>query len=45
MPSMECNGSLSEIMVLGSAEEGLRAEEYTELVESKLELWKTTMVD
>jgi len=45
LPSMECNGSLSEITVLGSAEEGLRAEEYTESVESELELQKTTMVD
>jgi len=42
---MECNGSLSENMVSGSAEEGSRVEEYTELVESKSELQKTTMVD
>ena len=45
LPSMECNGSLSEITISGSAEEGLRAEEYTELVESESELRKTTMVD
>jgi len=32
-------------MVLDSAEEGSRAEEYTESAESKLELRKTTMVD
>jgi len=32
-------------MVLGDAEEGSRAEEYTELVESKAELQKVTMVD
>ena len=44
-PSMECNGSLLEITVSGSAEEGLRAEEYTESAESELELRKTTMVD
>ena len=44
-PSMECNGSLSEITVSGSAEEGSRAEEYTESVESKSELQKMTMVD
>ena len=36
--SMECNGSLSEITVLDSAEEGSRAEEYTESAESKSEL-------
>jgi len=40
---MECNGSLLEITVSGSAEEGSRAEEYTELEESELELQKTTM--
>jgi len=45
LPSIECNGSLSEITVSGSAEEGSRAEEYTELAESKLELRKMTMVD
>ena len=44
-PSMECNGSLSEITVSGSAEEGSRVEEYTESVESESELQKTTMVD
>ena len=43
-PSMECNGSLSEITVSGSAE-GSRAEEYTESAESESELRKTTMVD
>ena len=43
--SMECNGSSSEIMVLGSAEEGSRAEEYTESAESESELRKMTMVD
>jgi len=42
---MECNGSLSEITVLGSVEEGSRVEEYTELAESKSELRKTAMVD
>jgi len=45
LPSIECNGSLSENMVSGNAEEGSRAEEYTELVESKSELRKTTMVE
>jgi len=44
-PSMEWNGSLSKITVLGSADEGSRAEEYTELVESKSELRKMTMVN
>jgi len=44
-PSMECNGSLLENTVLGSAEEGSRVEEYTELAESESELRKTTMVD
>ena len=44
-PSMECNRSLSEITILGSAEEGSRAEEYTESAESESELRKTTMVD
>jgi len=44
-PSMECNRSLLENMVLGNAEEGSRVEEYMESVESKLELWKMTMVD
>jgi len=34
LPSIECNRSLLEIMVSGSAEEGSRAEEYTELAES-----------
>ena len=43
--SMECNGSLLEITVSGSAEEGSRAEEYTESAESKSELRKATMVD
>jgi len=43
-PSIECNGSLSENTVSGNAEEGSRAGEYTELVESKSELQKTTMV-
>jgi len=42
---MECNRSLLENTVLGSAEEGLRAEEYMESVESKSELQKTTLVD
>jgi len=42
---LECNGSLSEITVSGSAEEGLRVEEYMESVESESELRKTTMVD
>jgi len=42
---MECNGSLLEIMVLGSAEEGSRVEEYTESAEYESELQKTTMVD
>jgi len=32
-------------MVSGSAEEGSRAEEYTESVESELELQKMTIVD
>ena len=45
LPSMECNRSLLEIKVLGSAEDGSRAEEYTESAESELELRKTTMVD
>jgi len=44
-PSMECNRSLLEITVLGSAEEGSRVEEYTESVESESELQKMTMVD
>jgi len=44
LPSMECNGSLSENMVLGSAEGGSRVEEYTELAESESELQKTTIV-
>ena len=44
-PSMECNGSLSENTVSGNAEEGSRAEEYTESAESESELRKTTMVD
>jgi len=44
-PFIECNGSLSEITILGSAEEGSRVEEYTELVGSESELRKTTMVD
>jgi len=43
--SIECKGSLLGNMVLGDAEEGSRAEEYTELVESKAELQKVTMVD
>jgi len=42
---MEFNGSLSEITVSGSAEEGSRVEKYTELAESKSELQKMTMVD
>jgi len=45
LPSMECNRSLSEITVSGSAEEGSRAEEYMESAESESELRKTTMVD
>ena len=45
MPSIECNGSLSENTVSGNAEEGSRVEEYTESVESKLELQKMTMVE
>ena len=45
LPSMECNGSLSEITVSGSGEEGSRAEEYTESAESESELRKMTMVD
>jgi len=43
--SIECNGSLLENTVLGNAEEGPRAEEYTESAESELELRNTTMVD
>jgi len=43
--SIECNGSLSGNTVLGNAEEGSRAEEYTKSAESELELQKTTMVD
>jgi len=42
---MECNRSLSEITVSGSAEEGLRVEEYTEPAEFESELRKTTMVE
>jgi len=42
---MECNGSLLEIMVSGSAEEGSRVEEYMESAESESELQKMTMVD
>ena len=44
-PSMECNRSLLENRVLGNAEEGSRAEEYTESAESELELRKMTMVN
>jgi len=43
--SIECNGSLLGNTVSGNVEEGSRAEEYTELVESKSELQKTTVVD
>ena len=43
--SIEWKGSLLRNTVLGNAEEGSRAEDYMESVESETELQKTTMVD
>ena len=43
--SIGCEVSLSGGTVSGDAEEGSRAEEYTESVESETELRKTTMVN